>query len=66
VPHHMEGHAALKSARAYYTVKPWRTCLEDAIGCLPSVAHMWQRNVIDFDKANEKRTTQKSKEGGKC
>jgi hypothetical protein len=45
VPHHMEGHAALKSARAYYTVKPWRTCLEDAIGCLPSVAHMWQLYV---------------------
>jgi len=34
---------------------------EDAIGCLPSVANMWQQNVIDFAKASEDRTTQKAK-----
>ena len=28
---------------------------EDAIGCLPSVATMWQQNVIDFAKARENR-----------
>ena len=52
-------------ARACHTMKPWRTCLEDAIGCLPSVANMWQQSVIDFAKVSENRTTQKSKEGGK-
>ena len=30
--------------------------LEDAIGCLPSVANMWQQNVSGLDKAGEKRT----------
>jgi hypothetical protein len=34
---------------------------EDAIGCLPSVANMWQQNVIDFAKASENRTAQKAK-----
>jgi len=34
---------------------------EDAIGCLPSVANMWQQNVIDFATASENRTTQKPK-----
>jgi len=34
---------------------------EDAIGCLPSVANMWQQNVIDFAKASENRTMQKAK-----
>ena len=34
---------------------------EDAIGCLPSVANMWQQNVIDFARASENRTAQKAK-----
>jgi len=34
---------------------------EDAIGCLPSVANMWQQNVIDFARASKKRPIQKAK-----
>ncbi len=51
----------LNPARACYAVEPRRTCLEDAIGCLPSVANMWQQNVSGLDKADEKRKTQKAK-----
>ena len=49
-------------ARACHTVKPWRTSLEDAIGCLPSVANMWQQNVIDLAKASENHTKQRGRE----
>ena len=37
---------------------------EDAIGCLPSVANMWQQNVIDLAKASENYAKQKAKRVG--
>ena len=51
-------------AQACHTVKPWRTGLEDAIGCLPSVANMWQQNVIDLAKASENYAKRKAKRAG--
>ncbi len=37
---------------------------EGAIGCLPSVANMWQQNVIDLAKASENYAKQKPKRAG--
>ena len=54
------GHGSSEMVRRVYAQLSDAT-YEDAIGCLPSVANMWQRNVIDFARASEKRTTQEAK-----
>jgi integrase len=54
------GHGSSEMVRRVYAQLSDAT-YEDAIGCLPSVANMWQQNVIDFARASKKRPTQKVK-----
>ena len=54
------GHGSSEMVRRVYAQLSDAT-YEDAIGCLPSVANMWQQNVIDSARAGEKRTTQKAR-----
>jgi len=54
------GHGSSEMVRRVYAQLSDAT-FEDAIGCLPSVADMWQQNVIDFARASENRTAKKAK-----
>ncbi len=54
------GHSSIEMVRLVYAQLSDAT-YEDAIGCLPSVANMWQQNAIDFARASENRTTQQAK-----
>lgn len=55
------GHGSSQMVRRVYAQLSDAT-YETAIGSLPSVANVWQQNVIDLAKVREKRTTETAQE----
>jgi len=55
------GHGSSQMVRRVYAQLSDQT-YEAAIGCLPSVADMWQQNVIDFETARQNRVIEKAQE----